>query len=93
MFSVCLLATDVRQFAFAPLEFEHPSALLLRHPLRGLSEANWNVELNHVCQIGTPCSTFLAELVSHCATGSISPKAYIGEAANSWEAKQILLLG
>src|SRR5271157_2973571 len=64
-------------------KFEHPSALLLRHPLHDLSEASWNVELNHVCHVVLLVQPSWLELVSHCATGWISSKAYIGEVSNS----------
>jgi hypothetical protein len=79
---VCSLFSGFRMSGSSLLrhrKFEDLAAPPLRHPLHGLSEANWNVELNHVCHVGAPCSTFLAGTREPlCNSGRISETLYWG---------------
>src|SRR3974390_1792778 len=70
-----------------PRKFEDSSALMLRNPLHGFSETNWNVELNHVCHLRTPCPT-LAERLQLCNWLDFCETLYRGSCKTLWEARQ-----
>src|ERR1700733_2591372 len=55
MFTVCFLVPTCYAVRFCLTGNSRTrAALLLRHPIQDFSEANWNVELNHLCHKRPP---------------------------------------